>query len=156
MTDQAERREHIERARAIRRVRHLIESGYLPNNLADDLQRLIDEALMWEMGDTLNHNHMLRAFTDAQLSRHHELEALSPDELRQLVDDMADAIHLLEFGKELVKKQRWLSCPPGPFEPIKPPPPPDDEAEQQAWLNREGGWRWKQRQKQRQKQQGRA
>jgi hypothetical protein len=142
--------EYVESARAIRRISHLIESGYLPREFADDLQRLIEMALMCEISDMLNHDHMLRAFTDAQLSRHHEHEALSPDELRQLVDDMADAIHLLEFGEALVKKQLWLLCPPGPFEPIKPPPPPDDEDEQQAWLNREGGWRWQQRQKQQQ------
>jgi hypothetical protein len=49
MTDQSDRREYVERARAIRRIRHLIEASHLPD-LADDLQRLIKEALMWEMG----------------------------------------------------------------------------------------------------------
>jgi hypothetical protein len=41
MTDQAERNEDVERVRALRQINHLIESNYLPGNLADDLQRLI-------------------------------------------------------------------------------------------------------------------
>jgi hypothetical protein len=44
-----ERIDAVESARAIRRIGHLIESGYLPRELADDLQRLINMAMMWEM-----------------------------------------------------------------------------------------------------------
>jgi hypothetical protein len=107
MTDQDERREYIERARAIRRISHLVENDGLPD-LADDLQALIDMAMAFEIGDMLKHDQALRAFTDAQRSRHHVLEELSPDELRALRDDMADAQHLLDFGKTLVEKQLWL------------------------------------------------
>ena len=56
----------------------------------------------------IKQNDTLRAFTDAQRSCHHVLEELSPDELRALRDDMADAQHLLDFGKTLVEKQLWL------------------------------------------------
>ena len=41
MTDQTERRDDVDHARAIGRIGHLIESGYLPRDLADDLQQLI-------------------------------------------------------------------------------------------------------------------
>jgi hypothetical protein len=117
MIDQTKRREYIERARVI--IGHLIESGDLPRDLADDLQILIEMALMWEIGDMLRHNHMLRAFTDAHPAALRKLkpEELSADELRRLRRDMADAVHLLDFGKKLVAKQLRLLCPPGPFPP---------------------------------------
>jgi hypothetical protein len=40
-----ERIDAVESARAMRRIGHLIESGYLP----PELQRLINMAMMWEM-----------------------------------------------------------------------------------------------------------
>jgi hypothetical protein len=47
--DKSNRVEQVERAKAMRRIGHLIESGYLPRQLADDLQRLRNMAMMWEM-----------------------------------------------------------------------------------------------------------
>jgi hypothetical protein len=101
-------REHVARTKLIARIGHLIESGHLPRELADDLQALINMAGLAEIGAMVKQNKTLRAFTDAQLSRHHVLEELSPDELRRLKRDMADAIHSLDLGKQLVETQLWL------------------------------------------------
>jgi hypothetical protein len=115
-TDQTERREYIRRARAIRHISEL-SGDLLPREIADDLQTLIDMALAWEIADMIRHDHMLRAFTDAHPAEllKRKPEELTAAELRRLRRDMDDAIHLLDFGKELVKRQLRLLCPPGPF-----------------------------------------